>query len=79
MTNDDFANMINASMDILDENLAILTNIETDLDDEIKNELTPDMQLYQLYDMSEDVAASSKIKRAESNFTKRQTQDFSNL
>ena len=79
MTVDDFAKMINDSVDILDETLDILTNIETDLDDEIKNELTPDMQLYQLYDMSEDVAASSKIKRAESNFTKRQTRDFSNL
>ena len=76
MSNDDFTEMVRNSMDVLDENLDVLTNIETDLGDEIKNELTPDMQLYQLYDMSEDVASSSKIKRAESNFTKRQTKDF---
>ena len=76
MLNDDFAEIIQLSLDVLDENLDILRTIETDLDDEIKNELMPDMQLYQLYDMTEDVASSSKIKRAESNFAKRQTKDF---
>ena len=76
MGNDDFTEMIQSSLDALDENLDVLREIDADLDDELKNELTPNMQLYQLYDMSEDVASSSKIKRAESNFAKRQTKDF---
>ena len=76
MGNDDFTDMIQSSLDALDENLDVLSDIEADLDDELKNELTPNMQLYQLYDMSEDVASSSKIKRAESNFAKRQTKGF---
>ena len=77
MDNDDFTDMMQSSLDALDENLDVLRDIEADLDDELKNELTPNMQLYQLYDMSEDVASSSKIKRAESNFAKRQTKGFS--
>ena len=76
MNNDDFTKMIQSSLSVLDENLDVLRDIEADLDDELKNELTPNMQLYQLYDMSEDVASTSKIKRAESNFAKRQTKDF---
>ena len=62
-------------LDILDENSEILTNLEFDLDDENEDELTPDMKLHQLYDMTEDVAESSKIKRAESNLIRRQTED----
>jgi len=62
-------------LDILDENSEILTNLEFDLDDENEDELTPDMKLHQLYDMTEDVAESSKIKRAESNLMRRQTED----
>ncbi len=76
MSTDDLAEMIKTSMNILDENLDVLVNIQTDLNDELKNELTPEMQLHQLYDMSEDIASSSRIKRAESNFAKRQTKDF---
>ena len=76
MISDGFSDMIKECSEIIDENLDILRSIENDLDDEIKNELTPDMQLYQLYDMTEDIASSSKIKRAESNFTKRQNKDF---
>ncbi|MGH1520966.1 MAG: hypothetical protein ACRBB2_01145 [Nitrosopumilus sp.] len=63
-------------LDILDENSEILTNLEFDLDDENEDELTPDMKLHQLYDMTEDVTESSKIKRAESNLMRRQTEDF---
>ena len=62
-------------LDILDENSEILTNLEFDLDDENEDELTPDMKLHQLYNMTEDIAESSKIKRAESNLMRRQTED----
>ena len=41
----------------------------------MKMNLTTDMQLHDLYDMAEDVSESSKLKRAESNFMRRQTED----
>jgi flagellin-specific chaperone FliS len=53
----------------------ILANLELDLDDEKEDELTTDLELHQLYDMTEDVAESSKLKRAESNFARRQAED----
>ena len=62
-------------LDILEENVDILANLEYDLDDEKEDELTPDMELHNLYDMTEDVAESAKLKRAESNFSRRQSED----
>ncbi len=62
-------------LDILEENIEILTNIENSLEDEKEDELTPNMELYQLYDMTEDVTESAKLKRAESNFMRRQVED----
>lgn len=62
-------------LDILEENAEILANLEYDLDDEKENELTADMELHNLYDMSDDVAESAKLKRAESNFARRQSED----
>ena len=53
----------------------ILANLESDLDDEKEDELTPDMELHNLFDMAEDVVESSKLKRAESNFARRQSED----
>ena len=60
---------------ILDENMDVLSNIEFDLDDEKEDELTPDMNLHNLFDMTEDVAESAKLKRAELNFARRQSED----
>ena len=61
-------------LDILEENVEILANLECALDDEKEDELTPDMELHHLYDMSEDVAESAKLKRAESNFARRKSE-----
>ena len=47
-----------------------------DLEDEKEDKITPDMQLHQLYDMTDDVSESSKIKRAEYNLARRQADDF---
>ena len=74
--NDDLPDTVKKCLDILDENLEILSNIEIDLNDEKNDELVPEMKLYHLYDMSEDVAESEKIKRAESKFMRRQSEDF---
>ena len=51
----------------------MLFRSELDLDDEKNNDLTPDMSLHNLYDMTEDVAESSKLKRAEANYARRIT------
>ena len=62
-------------LDVLEENIEILTNLEDSLEDEKEDELTPNMELYQLYDMTEDVTESAKLKRAESRFMQRQVKD----
>jgi flagellin-specific chaperone FliS len=72
---DDLPESVKKCLDILEENVEILANLELDLDDEKEDELTTDLELHQLYDMTEDVAESSKLKRAESNFARRQAED----
>ena len=72
---DDIPEAVKKCLDILEENVDILDNLESDLDDEKEDELTPDMELHNLFDMTEDVAESSKLKRAESNFARRQSED----
>ena len=56
----------------LDNTLELLTNIEFDLNDKKNNELISDMELHNLFDMTEDVAEFEKIKRAESKLIQRQ-------
>ncbi len=75
MMDDDLPETVKKCLDVLEENIEILANLELDLEDEKEDELTPDMELHQLYDMTEDVAESSRLKRAESNFVRRQTED----
>ena len=75
MMNEDFPESVKKCLDILEENVDILANLEYDLDDEKEDELTPDLALHNLYDMAEDVSESSKLKRAESNFARRQAED----
>ena len=73
---DEIPETVDKCLKILDENLEILANIEMTLEDEKEDELVPNMELYQLYDMTEDVSQSSKIKRAEINFINRQGENF---
>ncbi len=61
---------------ILEENVDILENLEMDLEDENEDELVPNLELHQLYDVIEDVLQSSKIKRAEFNLAKREAKEF---
>ena len=63
-------------LDILDNNLELLTNIEFDLNDKKNNELIPDMELHNLFDMAEDVAEFEKIKWAESKLIQRQYENI---
>jgi hypothetical protein len=68
---DDIPDTIKKCLDILDENLEIVSNIEFDLNDEKNNELVSDMKLHNLFDMTEDIVESEKIKRAESKLMRR--------
>jgi hypothetical protein len=73
---DDIPDTVKKCLDILNDNLEILTNIEFDLNDEKNDELISDMKLHNLFDMTEDVAESEKIKRAESKLIQRQSKNF---
>ena len=74
MVDEEFTDDIEKCMKLLDENEDILCDIECALDDQKEDELESNMQLHNLYDMADDVAESAKIRRAESNFMKRQTE-----
>ena len=75
MMDDDIPEAVKKCLDILEENVEILANLEFDLESEREDELTPNMELHQLYDMTEDVADSTKLKRAESNLVRRQSEN----
>ena len=62
---------------ILEENVNILEQLEMNLEDEKEDELVPDMKLHNLFDMTQDVSESSKIRHAEFNLIKRQAEDAS--
>lgn len=72
---DDLPETIKKCLKILDDNVDFLSNLEQDLEEEKEDELISDMKLHQLYDMTEDVSESARLKRAESNFMRRQTED----
>ena len=73
---DELPETVEKCFKILEENIDILAKIELDLEDEKEDELVPNMELYQLFDMTEDACESSKIKRAEYNLARRQV-DYS--
>ena len=73
---DDFAKTMDECLKILEENVDVLANLEMDLEDEKEDEIVTNLELHQLYDMTEDVSHSSKLKRAEINLVKRQTEDL---
>ncbi len=72
---DELPEAVKKCLDILEENVEILANIDFDLESEREDELTPNLELHQLYDMSEDVSVSAKLKNAESNLVRRQAED----
>lgn len=73
MSDDDLIEDIAKSLEVLDENIEILTDLEADLDEESEDELVADVGLYELIDMGEDVAKNAQIKRAEREFMRRQS------
>jgi hypothetical protein len=73
--NDDLPETVEKCLKILEENVEVLTNLEMDLEEENKDELVPNLEIHQLFDMIEDVSHSSKIKRAEFNLARRETEE----
>ena len=71
MENEDFETYLDDCLKMLDENVDILSNIEYELDQQKEDELTPNMQLTDLIDMTHDVADSSRLKKAEFTFMQR--------
>jgi flagellin-specific chaperone FliS len=75
--NEELSDEVKRFIRILEENIDILSNLESSLEDEKENELVSDLKLHDLYDLTEDVADSSRLKRAESNLMRRKTDNFS--
>ena len=71
---DNFPETVDEYFKILEENIDILANLAIDLEDEKEDELVSNMELHQLFDMTEDVSESSKIKSAEFNLAQRQVE-----
>ena len=71
MENEDFQMYLDDCLKMLDENVDILSNIEYELNEQKEDELTPNMQLTDLIDMTHDVADSSRLKKAEFTFMQR--------
>jgi len=71
---DDLTDTLDECLRLLDENVDILSDIEVGLEEE-KEEIQPDMELHNLYDMAEDVSKSAKLKAAETKFLRRQAEN----
>jgi hypothetical protein len=67
---DDFVNMIDECIKLLDDNVGVLNDIEYSLESE-EDAMVTDLTKNDLVNMAHDVADSSRIKRAESYFVKR--------
>jgi hypothetical protein len=68
---DELHEAIEKCLKILEENIDILSNVELDLEDQKEDELTSGLELHDLYDMTDDVAESTKLKRAEFSLMRR--------
>lgn len=66
------ADYVAECLDIIDENLDVLSDIECEIDQQKNDELIPNMQLHDLIDMTQDVADSVKIRKAEASYMRRQ-------
>lgn len=63
--------VVKKCLKILEDNISILSNIEFDLEQQKEDQIKSDLELHDLFDMTEDVAESVKLKRAELNFIRR--------
>ena len=71
MENEDLGKCIDDCMKILDENVGVLSDMQFDLNKQKEDELVPSMQLTDLIDMTQDVADSSRLEKAEFSLIQR--------
>lgn len=57
---------------IIDENVEVLSGIEFEIEQQKDDEIIPNLQLHDLIDMTQDVAESIKIRKAEASYMRRQ-------
>ena len=72
---DELPEAVKKCIKILEENIDILSNIELDLEDQKEDEMVSNLKIHDLYDMTEDLAESAKLKRAEFNLMRRNAED----
>ncbi len=72
---DELPEAIKKCLKILEENIDILSNLELELEEQKEDEISSGLELHHLYDMTEDVAESAKLKRAEFNLMRRKADD----
>ncbi len=68
---DDFASLLDDCIKLLNDNMDVLNNIEYSLESEKEDSVMTDLTKNDLVNMAHEVADSSRIKRAESQFVKR--------
>ncbi len=68
---DDFASLLDDCIRALDGNIDVLNDIEYALESEKEDAVITDLTKSDLVNMAHDVADSSRIKKAESQFVKR--------
>ena len=68
---EEFIDMLDECAKILDENTAVLNDIDYSLQTEKEDAVVTDLTKNDLVNMAHEVADSSTIKRAESHFVKR--------
>ncbi|QLH11209.1 hypothetical protein [Nitrosarchaeum sp. AC2] len=73
---DELPEAIKKCIKILEENIDILSNIEMDLEDQKEDEIVSNLEIHDLYDMTEDLAESAKLKRAEFNLMRRNAENL---
>ncbi|WP_101477398.1 hypothetical protein [Candidatus Nitrosotalea bavarica] len=68
---DDFINMIDECVKLLDENANILNDIDYSLQSEKEDVVVTDLTKNDLVDMAHEVSDSTRIKKAEYDFVRR--------
>lgn len=71
MERDDLGDIVEECSRILDESMAILSDVEFDANMAKDDIVEPSMTRQDLVDMAHEVADSVRIKKAESSFVKR--------
>ena len=68
---DDFINMIDECVDLLDENANVLNDIDYSLQSKKEDTVVTDLTKNDLVDMAHEVSDSTRIKKAEYDFVRR--------